>query len=203
MWYNIMNCFFFQREKLDDECMSKGPLKQLKWTDWECAMVHNLPRNRNSPKYAELKFMWGYGLKKLFDDTFQQRAIYEVAVLVPGKRKKKYTMYMLSKVAFQRIRHWSSYILKHKNIREEVRRVLLQSCSICIRRGVLSSKLDVDSQNSKIKLIEEYIRKNYDYAWNKYIWRRTATEPNRFKLRHRRVVINRGDTKYELSSNEV
>lgn len=198
-----------KREKLPDSCMSKGPLKSIVWSNWVAAIVPKLPTGKNKSNYVKLRTNNGYGLKKIFDGNFKTSAIYEVAVQAPDWKKKYVVYFRMSKRGFCRSGLWATNLLRHKKVRKEVDSVLKQDCTIFLRRGVPKAKSE-SKQAEQMTRVSDFIRDNYDYAWKKYIWRKSdldvklgAVGKVPFGLKHRLIKITRKGKTFILSDDKI
>jgi hypothetical protein len=182
--------------------MTKGALKTITWSKWINGVEPKMPTNKQKSNFIKLSTNQGYGLKLIFDNDFKKPAIYEVAVQLPGSRKKYVVYFRMTKRGFARSGHWSTNLLRHNKVRQEVNNVLNQGCSIYIRRGVPKAK-KVDKFVSQMKAANDYIRDNFDYAWKKYIWRRSDGGLSKFGLKHRHVKSTRKGKVFILSDSSI
>lgn len=190
-----------KREKLPDACMNKGPLKSIVWSNWIRAVEPNMPAGKSKDKYVKLRTLKGFGLKKIFDGNLKTPAIYEVAVQTGSN--KKYVVYMMQKRGFRRPGMWATNLFRDKKVRSEVDNNITQGGSVYIRRGVPKAK-STKLNNQQISKAGEFIRDNYDYAWKKYIWRRTKISGSKlFGLKHRLLKIKRKGKTYTLSNDNL
>ncbi|KAH3817172.1 uncharacterized protein LOC127880582 [Dreissena polymorpha] len=185
-----------KREKLPDSCMTKGPLKRLSWSKWQKVVMPDPPLNKKEKdEFNKSRVLSGYGRKisRCFKDGFKP-AVYEFAVQAPSKAAgKKYVVYCLHRRGPARGGTVNSTFLRTKSLKKAANRVLEAGCSIFVRRGTYkkSVKKSLDS-------IDKYISGNFDYAWKKYIWRRTP-EGNQ---RHRNIHITRKGKVIVLSETD-
>lgn len=182
--------------------MVSGPLKNFTWSKWICAVEPTLQFKKAKAKFVKLRTNEGYGPQKIFDNNFKIPAVYEVAVQTPGSKKKYVTYFRMSKGGFTRSGLWATNILRHKKVREEVNGVLKQGCSIHLRRGLPKAK-SLGKKRSQMMAANDYIRDNYDYAWKKYIWRRSDSGVSKFGLKHRHLEIKRKGKTFILSDSNL
>ncbi|XP_045166590.2 uncharacterized protein LOC123529987 [Mercenaria mercenaria] len=191
-----------KRENLPDSCMNKDALKNLTWTKWICGVEPKMPTNKQKSKFEKLRTNQGYGPKSIFDGNYKLPAIYEFAVQIPGSRKKYVVYFRMSKGGFRRSGLWATNLLRHKKVRQEVNSVLNQGCSIYIRRGVPKAKA-TGKKRSQMQSANDYIRDNFDYAWKKYIWRRSEDAVSKFGLKHRLIKLTRKGNTFTISDNKT
>ena len=206
--------YVFQREKLPDANLNKGPLKHLKWSKWVCAILPTggagtkmtkaaskkkaaTPKKVDLSDYANCKHLPGHRLKVLFDDDTKTPSIYEIAVQCGETRtSKKHVMYYRRSQGWVRRGRWDMYLLRHRTVRAEVNKALEAGFSIWVRRGVPVGKT---AQMKRLTKAYEYIRDNFDYAWKKYVWRKVDGQIN-----HREVKVNsKGSKNVLISHSEI
>ncbi|XP_060594237.1 uncharacterized protein LOC132748644 isoform X2 [Ruditapes philippinarum] len=191
-----------KREKLPDTCMTKGALKTITWSKWINGVEPKMPTNKQKSNFMKLRTNQGYGPKTIFDNDFEKPAIYEVAVQLPWSRKKYVVYFHMTRRGFAMSGHWSTNLLRHNKVRQEINNVLNQGCSIYIRRGLPTAK-KVDKFVSQMKAANDYIRDNFDYAWQKYIRRRSEGGLSMFGLKHRHVKFTRKGKVFILSDSSI
>lgn len=182
--------------------MNKGTLKCITWSKWICAVEPIMPTSKQKSKFVKIRSNHGYGPKTIFDNNFKVSAIYEVAVQVPGSRKKNVVYFRMSKEGFKLSGHWATHLLRHQKVRMEVNNVLAQGCSIYLRRG-LSTARTISLKKTGMIAASKYIRDNFDYAWKKYIWRRSLDAVSKFGLKHRSLQISRKGKTITLSDSTI
>ena len=182
--------------------MNKGVLKTITWSKWINCVEPTKPTSKKKSDFVKLRTNQGYGPRRLFDNNFKTPAIFEVAVQLPGSRKKYVVYFRMTKIGFARSGHWSTNLLRHKKVRQEVNRVLNEGCSIFIRRGVPKAK-KIDKYLPQMRAANDYIRDHFDYAWKKYIWRRSGSDIAKFGLKHRLVKMTRKGRVFMISDNTV
>lgn len=161
-----------------------------------------MPTSKQKSKFVKIRTNHGYGPKTIFDNNFKVSSIYEVAVQTSGSRKKTVVYFRMSKGGFKRTGHWATNLMRHKKVRMEVNNVLDQGCSLYIRRGLPNAKTIIKKKSQMLDA-NTYIRDNYDYAWNTYIWRRSVDAVSPFGLKHRSLKISRKGKSITLSDSTI
>lgn len=170
--------------------MTQGALRCVTWSKWVKVLTPTLPVDKTKSKFQKCRTQNGFTLKEWFDKGFEVPALYEFAVQYNGKGRstKRYVVYYrISRAGFQRNGHWSTNLLRHKTVRDEVNRVLEQDCSILVRRGTVPGR-DILKKKEKLIKVSDYLCDHFDYAWKKYIWRKLKDG----EIRHRKVVSKNG-----------
>ncbi|WAR25117.1 YR811-like protein [Mya arenaria] len=188
-----------KREKLPDSCMSKGPLRGLTWSKWIKVVIPEAPKEAKS-MYTKRRSNKGYLLKTWFKEGFTVPAMYEFALQLPGKgTSKKYVVYCrMTRHGFSRSGTWYSNLLRHKTVRQEVNRVIDNGCTIYVRRGAAKGKTK-GVQYKRMVAASDYVKDHFDYAWKKYIWRKTKAG----EQKHRELVVKRKGVSFTLSGKDV
>ena len=183
---------------MTDAAMNKGPLTKLAWTRWECALVPTLPsKMKMAAKFVPFRNTKGYRLKSIFKDDIASPAFYEFAVQLSDKgASKKHVVYYVGNAGSRTKISWVDYFLDDKLVRNEIDLILQAGCSLWVRRGVAQGAAHMDKMYNMHKA-KRYIDDNYDYAWNKYIWRKTGNS-----LKHRQLKVGRKRSTGIVISND-
>jgi len=186
---------------LPDSCMNKGVLRCITWSNWAKVLTPNLPTDKSKSKFMKSRTQNGYALKDWFHTAISEPAMYEFAVQYGEKGScKKYVMYFrMRTMGSKRAGSWSSNLIFHKTVRKEVDEALKQGCCIFARQGTVKGRKKTDKARKLCK-VADYVGDHYDYAWSKYIWRKTK---GGVKMKHRHFSIRKKGTTVHLSHNEI
>jgi hypothetical protein len=168
-------------KKVFRERLGKHPFTSLDWSRWQRLMTKTKPTNRTAKNWITRKFGSAVGFRRigLFKGETHKPAFYEVGVKLPESQKVN-AIYFRVTGGFRRACHIDSYLFSHAHLHSQIDDVIKNRCDVYVRRAELPAKVKIEGTSlSGASEVRDYVRKNYEYAWNKRVYG---------KRRHRVIV---------------
>ncbi|XP_041349928.1 uncharacterized protein LOC121369129 [Gigantopelta aegis] len=155
-----------KRENIDDTKFQQGATissehsylkKYVVWNPWRVAIKAVRPKNK-SRNWRHRKNGIGYMNRGLYTPVKDTCSMFELGVMVPKSNKIYAVYYKITRRGFKNSIY--SFMMKDTEVAKEVDLIVKRRGTIWIRRGFLNI-----SGKLMFKIIREYVRTNYNYAW--------------------------------------